>query len=86
LESKWRQNVSDQGLVGFGAGVPGGPIRLAARLLDSVVPRDYLTDIVSAGLVLWVRVPADVLGSYTVGSFTPLTANFPFGFNVEPDR
>jgi len=79
LESNWRYNVPECGMVGLWTG-------LAARLLpiDPSYQR-YLVQYGVPGFVQWWFRYPDSLPEYG-GVFPRLTPHYPYGYNVEPDN
>lgn len=80
MESNWRSNIADQGLVGIG-------ISLAARLLDVPgVNNWYATDFKGPGAWI-VVVPPNTAPDmpYGVMDGSKFAAHFPYGRLVEPD-
>lgn len=82
--SKWRQNILDVGLVGYGASC-------VARLPGILFGQFFLTNtpyvIGSNRFTTIVRpTPPGVYGAITETNLPiPFGTNFPYGFEVEPD-
>jgi len=85
LESNWRYDVAEQGLLGYRAG-PGLPdVRLCAWLADGVGYSDWLVDWLLPNPGWYVRIPSGTSVPYTYGVIFGASGNFPYGFDVAPD-
>lgn len=86
--SRWRTTAINQGLDSVDTNNPRGPAKLSARFTGS--PNLYLTDAVAPVpgeycALLWPPVGGFIY-AWFFGFKPDPTANFPYGFSVEPDR
>lgn len=85
MESDWRFNVWEQGMSFYYAGFSYYPIRLLARSLDN--PFVWIGEAINPGdNVPTFMVPFGGSQLEYSGSLSRLAPNFPYGYDVEPDR
>lgn len=90
MESKWRQNVANAGMVGY---LPpdviyGVPFDLFARVLEGQYAGWYITNLPNTHQHLWYwsGFPGSLPFNTGLPYFRDTSKNFPYGLVVEPDR